>query len=52
MDMLDMIVNLKAGADEIAFVVAIGILSFFYTAYKQCDEELEKEKMLEQFLNE
>ena len=52
MDILDMAMSFRAGADEIAFVMALGVLSFFYTAYKKCDEELEKEKMLEQFLNE
>jgi len=52
MDILDMIISFNAGADEIAFVVAVGVVSIFYTAFKKCEEEIEKEKMLEQFLNE
>jgi len=52
MDILQLVLSFKTGTDEIAFVAGLGVLSFFYAAYRQCEEELEKEKMLEQFLKE
>jgi hypothetical protein len=52
MDILEIVLNMKAGNNEIAFILALSVVSFFYTAYKKCEDEIEKEKMLEQFLNE
>lgn len=52
MDVMEMVMSFKAGNNEIAFIVALSVVSFFYTAYKKCEEEIEKEKMLEQFLSE
>ncbi len=51
---MDFLMNLKwgTGVEELAFVLSIAVVSFFYTAYKNCQAEIEKEKMLEQFLNE
>lgn len=52
MDLLLTIKSFGAGAEELAFVLSLAVVSFFYSAYKQCEEELEKEKMLERFLSE
>jgi hypothetical protein len=52
MEILYTIKGLGAGVEELAFVLALGVLSFFYTAYKNCEDEIEKENMMERFLNE
>jgi hypothetical protein len=52
MDALNTLVSFNKGIEEIAFVLSLGLISFFYTAYKKCEEEAEKEEMLDHFLKE
>jgi len=52
MDFLDTIKNMGAGAEQVAFILSIALVGIFFSAYKKCAEEIEKEEMMENFLNE
>lgn len=38
--------------NEMSFLLALLLVAVFYMEYKRCEEEIEREEMLENFLNE
>lgn len=51
MEYLEIIKNMGAGAEQVAFVLSIALVGIFLSAYKKCAEEIEKEELLESFLS-
>jgi len=52
MQFLDIIKNMNTGAEQMAFILSIALVSIFFSAYKKCALEIEKEEMLECFLKD